>query len=201
VFDLLIRPPLALAEVIADALRVLGLASIIVAFTVVGGTAIPLFALVLLGQLIPRFLGLRPALDIAVGVVLLVAGWSNPLELYRAIPQWDLVMHFSANGLIAVIAYLLFLRFTTADHRPMAGGVIVTTAFGVTAGVVWELGEWFGHTFIDSAIVVDYNDTLGDLAIGALGSLVAALVMPYLASSPQRRSMRTPSNEFVVSEP
>jgi hypothetical protein len=202
VFDNLVQVPTSPAEISADVLRAIGLLSVALALGIVGGTAIPLFALVLLGQLLPRFLGVRPALDITIGVVLLVAGWSNPLELYRGIPNWDLVVHFAANGLIAVIAYLLYsqvISFGTAvgprasasDSYPAfsrapspefsrAGAALLTTCFGMSAGVVWELGEWFGHTFIDSAIVVEYNDTLGDLAIGALGSLVAGLAMPFL---------------------
>jgi hypothetical protein len=189
VFDNLIDPPSTLSEIVGDVLRAAGLLSIIVALTVIGGTAIPLFALVLLGQLLPRFLGVRPALDITIGVVLLVAGWSNPLELYRAIPNWDLVMHFAANGLIGVIAFLLFVRLTAQGSptgtRTKAVAIILTTAFGMATGVIWELGEWFGHTFLDDGIVVEYNDTLGDLAIGALGSLITGLAMPYLASQPK----------------
>jgi hypothetical protein len=177
----LIRPPATPGEVAADAVRVLGLLSFVGASVFVGGTAFPLFALIVLGQLLPRFLGLRPALDIAIGVVLLVAGWSNPLELYRMIEHWDVVMHFSANGLIAVVAYLLVVRLASRSGPTLdpsaAVTIVVTTALGMAASVVWEIGEWFGHTFIDGAIVVEYADTIGDLAAGGLGSLVAGFIV------------------------
>ncbi|PRY70573.1 hypothetical protein B0I08_101710 [Glaciihabitans tibetensis] len=185
VFDELVRPPATPVRAVADVLRLLGVLSIAVAVAFVGGTAIPLFALVLLGQLLPRLLGLRPALDLATGAVLLVAGWSNPLDLYRSIPHWDLLVHFAANGLIAVLAYQLFVRFISPVEQ---GKTVLTTAFGMSAGVIWELGEWFGHTFIDSAVVVEYGDTIGDLSVGALGALVAGLAMPLLTSRPRHPS-------------
>jgi hypothetical protein len=181
VFHHLTRPPARPAEFVADAVRVLGILSFIGASVVVGGTAFPLFALIVLGQLLPRFLALRPALDIGIGVVLLVAGWSNPFELYRMIEHWDVVMHFTANGLIAILAYLLLVRFASPRREPLvlpsAAAIIITTALGMAAGVVWEIGEWFGHTFIDGGIVVEYNDTIGDLAAGGLGSLVAGFLV------------------------
>jgi hypothetical protein len=181
VLENLIRPPATPGEVAADAVRVLGLLSFVGASVFVGGTAFPLFALIVLGQLLPRFLGLRPALDIAIGVVLLVAGWSNPLELYRMIEHWDVVMHFTANGLIAVVAYLLVVRLASRSGPTLdpsaAVTIVVTAALGMAASVVWEIGEWFGHTFIDGAIVVEYADTIGDLAAGGLGSLVAGFIV------------------------
>ena len=190
-------------------LRALGLLSVLIAVVAIGGTAVPLFALVLLGQVVSRFLGVRPALDTTVSVVLLVAGWSNPLELYRGIAHWDLVMHFAANGLVAVIAFLLFMRLTSAGDgfgvsgnlRPSAAVTIVTASFGISAGVIWEVGEWFGHTFIDTGIVVEYTDTIGDLAVGALGSLVAGLAMPYLASSPAPRPTPERPQDLRLREP
>jgi hypothetical protein len=181
VLENLIRPPGTPGEIAADAVRVLGLLSFVGASVFVGGTAFPLFALIVLGQLLPRFLGVRPALDIAIGVVLLVAGWSNPLELYRMIEHWDVVMHFTANGLIAVVAYLLVARLASRAgptlDLPAAVTIVVTTALGMAASVVWEIGEWFGHTFIDGAIVVEYADTIGDLAAGGLGSLLAGFIV------------------------
>ena len=51
------------------------------------------------------------------------------------------------------------------------------TGLGATAAVLWEIGEWAGHTFLDPSIYVGYADTVGDLAAGLAGSVVAAVVL------------------------
>jgi hypothetical protein len=47
--------------------------------------------------------------------------------------------------------------------------------------VLWELVELVGHTYIDSTIFVGYTDTIGDLAAGGLGSLLAGFAGRYLS--------------------
>ncbi|ANP74622.1 hypothetical protein [Cryobacterium arcticum] len=39
----------------------------------------------------------------------------------------------------------------SALPRPVASAVTVTTALGFSLGVVWEIFEWLGHTFVDDA--------------------------------------------------
>jgi hypothetical protein len=46
--------------------------------------------------------------------------------------------------------------------------------------------EWFGKTFIDGEIYVGYQDSIGDLVQGGLGSLLAGLLMPVLTARPRR---------------
>ncbi|WP_418606141.1 hypothetical protein [Georgenia sp. SUBG003] len=50
---------------------------------------------------------------------------------------------------------------------------MVALAVGLALAVVWELGEWAGHTYLDPAIFVSYDDTIGDLAAGGAGAAVA----------------------------
>ena len=93
----------------------------------------------------------------------------------------------------AVIRAVLERSGVVADAstlpRPVLSTTLVTTVVGVTLGVVWELFEWFGHTFIDEEIYVGYEDTLGDLVAGGLGSLVAGhslrVLMPPRSPSPE----------------
>lgn len=54
---------------------------------------------------------------------------------------------------------------------------ITTTCLGVALAVLWELGEWIGHTWIDERIQVGYDDTVGDLTAGAAGAVVAAVLL------------------------
>jgi hypothetical protein len=175
-----LRRPNGADELAADALRGLGVLSVVVGGIHWGFVEVAVFALTLLGMLVPRFLGLRPGFDIAVGGTLLVAAWSGVFELYTRVAWLDVVIHFSANGLLAALIFVLASRTgVVAGIEPGTASLLrsafLTTVFGLAAGVLWEMGEWAGHTLIDPAIFVGYTDTIGDLAVGGLGSLLAGL--------------------------
>lgn len=185
-----LRRPSGAGEWGADALRVLGVLSVVAGGVGWGFVEIAVFALTLLGMLVPRFLGVRPGFDIAVGSTLLVAAWSGVFELYTSIGWLDVVIHFAANGVLAALIFVVAARLgIVADVSDAASGMasrirpaVLTTAFGLSAGVLWEMGEWAGHRYIDSAIYVGYDDTIGDLAVGGLGSLLAGLCIRWLAA-------------------
>jgi len=182
-----LRRPRGGAELTADALRVLGVISIAIGGIHWGFVEVAVFALTLLGMLVPRFLGLRPGFDIAVGGTLLVAAWSGVFELYTSIDWLDIVIHFAANGLLAALFFVVAARTgvvpdVTAGTPSLLRSALLTTVLGLAAGVLWEMGEWAGHTFIDSAIFVSYTDTIGDLAVGGFGSLLAGLCIRWLSS-------------------
>lgn len=42
-----------------------------------------------------------------------------------------------------------------------------------------ELYEWLAATFMQSRILVGYDDTIGDMANGLFGSVVAGLLMAW----------------------
>ena len=48
-------------------------------------------------------------------------------------------------------------------------------AFGVSAALVWEIAEYFSFLRWSPERLGAYADTLSDMALGALGSLVAGL--------------------------
>jgi len=173
----------------ADVVRALTLASLVVATIGWGGTAFPVMALCLLGVVVPRMLGLRPAFDVLVCVLVLVAGWSSVLEWYTSVFLWDKVVHVLLTGLLAAVAYVIAadLRVVRpATRSPLAVVVVVTTVAAFGIGAVWEIGEWAGHTYVDSAIFVGYVDTIGDLAADGFGGVLAGFGLPWLAA---RRSV------------
>ncbi|WP_207455547.1 hypothetical protein [Desertivibrio insolitus] len=175
-----LRRPADAGEVLADVLRLVGLVSAVVAGVVFGPVYFFVFALTLLGLVVPRFLGVRPGVDIATGVVLLVAAWSAALDLYVTAPPVDIPVHLLLNGLLAALAAVLLVRTRVLPKMPRVATVLVTTALGLSLGVLWEFGEWAGNTFVDADIFVSYDDTIGDLAVGGLGSLLAGLAMPWV---------------------
>ncbi|MDP9491399.1 MAG: hypothetical protein M3P42_04250, partial [Actinomycetota bacterium] len=63
--------------------------------------------------------------------------------------------------------------------RPLAAAGLAL-GFGAVTAVLWEFAEYW--TFIRNSPELDtaYEDTLGDLALGLSGSVIAALVTAWL---------------------
>ena len=182
----LLRRPSGVAEATADALRALAVVGIVVAGIGWGPVSGLSLAVVAGAMVLPRLLGLRPSVDIAFGVVVLVAVWSSVLGIYLTTRLWDLPVHFLTNGLCAALLYIVLVQFGilaesgTLPH-PMLSAAVVTTALGFSLGVLWEVFEWVGHTFLDPEIFVGYTDSIGDLVWGGAGALLAGCGMTYLA--------------------
>ncbi|AND15508.1 hypothetical protein C5C18_11010 [Rathayibacter tritici] len=192
--------PRTRGEWTADGIRAVGAVSIVTAGVGWDLVDVAVLALAAIGLVLPRFLGIRPALDAAFGVALLVASWSSVLGLYEAWPQWDLVVHCVLNGLIAAVAYIVAARAgvvpaASGERGSLAPAIVLCACFGTTAGVLWEWGEWAGHRFIDSSIFVGYEDTLGDLAAGTLGSVLAGALMRFWSA--KSREVRPGSSRDV----
>jgi hypothetical protein len=52
----------------------------------------------------------------------------------------------------------------------------LAVGFGAVTAVLWEFGEYFAFIRHSEELDTAYTDTLGDLALGLTGSVVAALV-------------------------
>ena len=191
-----LRRPHGALEYVADAVRVLAAASVVVVGIGWGVVEIAVLMLALLGTLVPRMLGLRASVDLMVGLAVSIAAWSSVFELYTRVPGYDTAVHFVLNGLLAAVVVVLAQRAGWIAGLPTGrggagrsariGSAVLTVAFGLAAGTLWEMGEWTGHTLIDSAIFVGYDDTIGDLAAGGLGSLLAGLAMPFVVGGDVR---------------
>ena len=196
--DALLRRPSGAGEFFADAVRLLCLFSLAAAVLWYGPVDVALFLLVLGGTLISRCLDISRVFDGIYGLTLLAAAWSSVLNLYARVSWWDLPVHFAATGVIAAMAYLLLARLGTVPPPvppPVPGhGLalriavpVLVLALGLAVSVLWELGEWWGNAFVDESINVGYQDTMGDLAAGGLGALLAGLGLRKAAGPPQRR--------------
>lgn len=191
--DDLRRRPRSAGEFAADALRVLGALGVIAAALWLTTTAAGVLAFTLPGMLLPRLVGARPAFDLAFCATLLVAAWSNVLEIYAAVAWWDLVVHFACTGVIAAALVLLLARLglvaspaagrSTTARPSTAGLVAVTAAVGLAASALWEMVEWVGHAVIGDEIFVSYDDTIADLALGGLGAIAAGFAVALLRLS------------------
>jgi hypothetical protein len=178
----LLRRPARPVDWVADGVRLLGVLSVVAGFLWWSPTDAGILALALPALLLPRLVGARATFDIAFGLVVLAAAWSNVLDLYTTVPGWDLVMHFACTGVVAAMLYLLLARLSVVP-LPLSSGtrrrtpVAVVTALGLAVSALWEMIEWAGKTFISDEIFVSYDDTIGDMAIGGVGAVMAGLVV------------------------
>jgi hypothetical protein len=174
-----LRSPRTLGATVADAIRVLGLVSVVVAGIWFQATDAGILALALPALLVPRFLGVRSGFDILYGITVLVAAWSNVLDLYTALRWWDVPVHLLCTGLLAAVLYVALERFAVIPHasRPARQRVVLMAVLGLAISALWEMVEWFGYTFISDEIFVAYQDTIGDMAVGGLGALLAGVAL------------------------
>jgi hypothetical protein len=121
----------------------------------------------------------------------------NTLDLYDTVDWWDDANHY-VNWLLLLAGLGLLL---TRDLRPDWAMVLLVTGLGAILAIGWELGEWF--TFIRHGTELDtaYEDTLGDLTLGTLGSLTAGLLLVRHRRRASGRGSASPSTEGTGSRP
>ena len=164
----------------AHAVGVLAVLGVPAALTV-DAVAVAVAALVLGGVVLARVIALPGWLQASLGAAMLAAAGASVLGLYVTTPWIDLPAHFLLNGLIAASLGVLLLRAgMLADPRSRHGraGIALTVATtGIALGVVWEIAEWVGFTYIDPSVYVYYGDTIGDLSAGGTGCVLAGLLI------------------------
>jgi hypothetical protein len=115
------------------------------------------------------------ALDILLVSPFLIDVAGNALDLYDQIEWWDDLNHFVNWGILTASFGQLLLRLPVG--RLATAGLAV--GFGAVTAILWEFAEY--ATFIRDSPEIEtaYTDTLGDLALGLSGSVVAALVTAF----------------------
>ena len=102
----------------------------------------------------------------------------NRMNLYDTVRSFDDWMHFANVGMLTASVLLL----TLSRGAGLGAHVERALAFGVTAAVAWEIAEYVAFLRLYGDGFDAYGDTLGDLATGTFGALVAALVVHRLSS-------------------
>lgn len=100
----------------------------------------------------------------------------NRLDLFDTVGWWDDAMHFVLWGFLTAGVLVAFpLR-----NASRALTTMVALGFGTTAALIWELGEFVAFVRHSPELQTAYTDTLGDLAFGTLGALLAGLTIAQL---------------------
>jgi hypothetical protein len=111
------------------------------------------------------------AVDVLVVLPFLIDMAGNAANLYDTVSWWDDVNHL-VNWAILVCGLGLLLRGRLS--KLVVAGLAV--GFGAVTAVLWEFLEYVTFIRHSSELRTAYTDTLGDLALGLTGSVVAALL-------------------------
>jgi hypothetical protein len=117
--------------------------------------------------------------DLLVSITCFSDILGNRLDLYDRFRWFDDWMHLVNTGLLSAAVLILTLRRSAGRGAHLERAL----AFGVTAALAWEVAEYVSFVRLSSERIDAYADTLGDLTLGALGAVLAALVVHRLASS------------------
>lgn len=112
--------------------------------------------------------------DVLITLPFLIDVLGNVLDLYARISWWDDANHFLNWALLSAGVGLLVAR---AGLSPLVTGALIV-GWGCVSALLWELGEYaaFIRTNTDE-LATAYTDTLGDMTLGTLGSVVAAVAV------------------------
>ena len=120
-------------------------------------------------------LGRRPAYPYAADVLLtlpfLIDTAGNALDFYDTIGWWDDANHFVNWMLLSGAVGVLAWRNRTGRWESVA----FVVGFGAVSAILWEVAEYYAFIRHSSELATAYFDTLGDLALGLTGSVVAGL--------------------------
>jgi hypothetical protein len=109
--------------------------------------------------------------DLLVTLTCFTDTLGNRMDLYDTVVWFDDWMHLMNTGLITAAVILLTLPRAAGLWSTLERGL----SFGLTSAVVWEVAEYFAFVGRSSESPTAYADTLGDIALGALGAVLAAL--------------------------
>jgi hypothetical protein len=113
-------------------------------------------------------------IDVLLVLPFLIDTAGNAANLYDTVDWWDDANHF-VNWAILVGAFGCLLRRLELGRLE---SFALAVGFGAVTAVLWEFGEYL--TFIRNnanELRTAYTDTLGDLALGLSGSVLAALLL------------------------
>jgi hypothetical protein len=114
--------------------------------------------------------------DLLVTITCFTDTLGNRMNMYDTIVWFDDWIHFMNTGFLTAGVILLTMHRTSTLMATLERAL----AFGAAAAIGWEIAEYFAFISTSSERRGAYTDTLGDLALGTTGSIVAALVVHAL---------------------
>jgi len=97
----------------------------------------------------------------------------NRLDLYDEVAWFDDAIHVVNTGLISAAVVVLSGVAAASPRRRLE----VAVAAGMTASLAWEVWEYYAFVTRSGEVGTAYADTVGDLALGWVGAVVAGLLV------------------------
>jgi hypothetical protein len=161
---------------LALAVRWLGPLSVLLTALFFDAVGASVMMLVCLAVTITWRARLPAAFEIATDLTLLLAAWSSVFLLYERLEHWDLVIHFAATAVLAELAFRALERWSRLASPGPLSHVVLVSSLGAALALVWEYLEFAGYYLVDPQVNVGYLDTMGDLAAGHAGAVVAGIL-------------------------
>lgn len=99
----------------------------------------------------------------------------NTLNLFNTIAWWDDLMHLVLWGLWVLGVGCLLRQFSSLSRLAVGS---LTLGFGAVTNILWELGEYMSFVPDNPTEGPEaYRDTMGDMALSLLASLVSAILI------------------------
>jgi uncharacterized membrane protein YjdF len=100
--------------------------------------------------------------------------------LYQPFPNYDIFMHVGTGLVLSIIIHDLLKEFI----KPRILKYFLVVCVLVFLGVIWELGEYvwdqtISTYFNQTVLQLSIRDTMGDLLMNMMGSLVFVLIHFY----------------------
>lgn len=108
----------------------------------------------------------------------------NALDLYDRVDHFDDACHFANWALMCTALGLLLIRLPGMAAWNIAALCI---GFGASIVILWEIGEYQTFILDTPEATTAYRDTIGDLALGMSGSVVAGVAVALTAWRQRRR--------------
>jgi hypothetical protein len=134
--------------------------------------------------LAPRVLNVQRPFDLAFQIGMNLAIWGNVFGLFDAIYGYDKVVHFLLPAGSSMLLYIALCHLRVVPDLSEDAGLhdrvamlLVTLAFGLTVGGIFEMWEWFSNTVFGTRMYVSYGDSIGDLIDDTLGALMGGVFL------------------------
>jgi hypothetical protein len=119
-------------------------------------------------------------LDILLVLPYLIDTAGNAANLYDTVTWWDDFNHLLNWGILSA-AFGQFLLRLPVGRLSLIGLCI---GFGAVTAILWELAEYITFVRNSPELRTAYTDTLGDLTLGLIGSVIAAILVGKLQWKP-----------------
>ena len=104
-----------------------------------------------------------------------IAGYA--WNLYSQVRLFDEILHaFTTLALTLPIALLLYEITLTGTRSHPLPFIVTVAGMGLAIGAVWEITEWAYDQIAPGNVILGKNDTIIDLIMDLIGSIVAGIV-------------------------